>query len=74
MSYRPGYRFRVSASREADGRLQLPRLYLVRYRFREAGVEPITTLEDEELVEVIAYKDGAVAVHVLRTDAVGWLG
>lgn len=74
MSYIPGNRFRVSATREADGSLSMPRIYSKRFRFRAPTDAPTALLQDEELVEVLAYLDGAVIVIAHRTSEVGWLG
>lgn len=74
MSYAPGYRFRVSATREADGSLSMPCIYLKRFAFRSPKDEPIAHLQDDELVECLAYLDGAVVIFVPRTSEVGWLG
>lgn len=74
MSYAPGTRFRVSATREADGSLSMPRIYSKRFRFRSTTDTPIALLQDEELVEVLAYLDGAAVIIAPRTSEVGWLG
>ena len=72
MSYIPGYQFKVSASR-TDKEILYPKLYPCRYSLRDKNT-PFVELEDQELVKVLAYEDGALKVERLKTKEVGYLG
>lgn len=71
MSYKTGYKFKISSTRSAEGKEIRQKIFKDRFSTRQAsdlGVE----LLNSTLVEVLLYEEGAVLVKTL--DLEGWLG
>jgi ribosomal protein S11 len=75
IGYKPGYKFCVYSTRDAQNKEIKQKLFEERFSKRtKEDITFICELDNNTVVEVLDYNDGAVIVRVTGTNVVGVLG